>query len=109
MPESVISLGIGATVLPVEKMPAAIAKHIALLSRLRADHSMVRRMPQLGRIIEILRVSTANDFSAYKHGTMQRRVENALRFSVSRSRRLTDILRCSKTAKKSGKISSGIF
>lgn len=78
MPESVISLGIGATVLPVEKMPAAIAKHIALLSRLRADHSMVRRMPQLGRIIEILRVSTANDFSAYKHGTMQRRVEKRI-------------------------------
>lgn len=78
MPESVISLGIGATVLPVEEMPAAIAKHIALLSRLRADHSMVRRMPQLDRIIEILRVSTANDFSAYKHGTMQRRVEKRM-------------------------------
>ncbi|WP_323571601.1 MULTISPECIES: chemotaxis protein CheB [unclassified Rhizobium] len=78
MPESVISLGIGATVLPVEKMPAAIAKHIALLSRLRADHSMVRQMPQLGRIIEILRVSTANDFSAYKHGTLQRRVEKRI-------------------------------
>ncbi|WP_236776446.1 CheR family methyltransferase [Agrobacterium tumefaciens] len=78
MPESVISLGIGATVLPVEEMPAAIAKHIALLSRLRADHSMERRMPQLGRIIEILRVSTANDFSAYKHGTMQRRVEKRM-------------------------------
>ncbi len=78
MPESVISLGIGATVLPVEEMPAAIAKHIALLSRLGADHSMVRRMPQLGRIIELLRVSTANDFSAYKHGTMQRRVEKRM-------------------------------
>ncbi|MDP9562004.1 UNVERIFIED_ORG: two-component system CheB/CheR fusion protein [Rhizobium nepotum] len=78
MPESVISLGIGATVLPVEEMPAAIAKHIALLSRLRADHSMERRMPQLDRIIEILRVSTANDFSAYKHGTMQRRVEKRM-------------------------------
>ncbi len=78
MPESVISLGIGATVLPVEEMPAAIATHIALLSRLRADHSMERRMPQLGRIIEILRVSTANDFSAYKHGTMQRRVEKRM-------------------------------
>lgn len=78
MPESVISLGIGATVLPVEEMPAAIAKHIALLSRLRADHSIERRMPQLGRIIEILRVSTANDFSAYKHGTMQRRVEKRM-------------------------------
>ncbi|MDP9734919.1 UNVERIFIED_ORG: two-component system CheB/CheR fusion protein [Rhizobium sp. SORGH_AS260] len=78
MPESVISLGIGATVLPVAEMPAAIAKHIALLSRLRADHSMVRQMPQLDRIIEILRVSTANDFSAYKHGTMQRRVEKRI-------------------------------
>ncbi len=78
MPESVISLGIGATVLPVEEMPAAIATHIALLSRLRADHSMERRMPQLGRMIEILRVSTANDFSAYKHGTMQRRVEKRM-------------------------------
>ncbi|WCK66904.1 CheR family methyltransferase [Agrobacterium tumefaciens] len=78
MPESVISLGIGATVLPVEEMPAAIATHIALLSRLRADHSMERRMPQLDRIIEILRVSTTNDFSAYKHGTMQRRVEKRM-------------------------------
>jgi two-component system CheB/CheR fusion protein len=34
MPASVISLGIGATVLPVAEMPAAIFKYIALLSRL---------------------------------------------------------------------------
>ncbi|WP_421476103.1 CheR family methyltransferase [Agrobacterium tumefaciens] len=78
MPESVISLGIGASVLRVAEMPAAIAKHIELLSRLPTDHATQYRMPQLGQIIEILRVSTANDFSAYKSGTLQRRVEKRM-------------------------------
>ncbi|KJF72878.1 histidine kinase [Agrobacterium arsenijevicii] len=78
MPASVISLEIGATVLPVAEMPAAIFKHTTLLSRLPTAHSMQHRMPQLGQIIEILRVSTANDFSAYKHGTLQRRVEKRM-------------------------------
>lgn len=78
MPASVISLGIGATVLPIAEMPAAISRHIALLSRIPSDHSIDDRMSQLEQIIGILRVSTANDFSAYKHGTLQRRVEKRM-------------------------------
>ena len=81
MPRSAIMTGAVDLVLPVGKIPGALAKH---------QHKRVVGLPQVGLvrqdmpheclsgIIELLRTKTAHDFTLYKPGTLQRRIERRM-------------------------------
>ena len=82
MPRNAIATGMVDLVLPVREIPARIH---AYLERRRTDEDE-RVEPELAlpdqqairEILTVLRVRTGNDFSSYKPGTIQRRIERRL-------------------------------
>ena len=79
MPRSAVATGAVDHVLPVALIPAAILDHV----RRSADGSASQhRAPRhLSEIIELLRSKTAHDFTLYKTGTLQRRIERRMAMS----------------------------
>ena len=80
MPRSAIATGAVDHMLPVAHIPAAILDHV----RRSADGSAasLHRAPRhLPEIIALLRSKTAHDFTLYKTGTLQRRIERRMAMS----------------------------
>ncbi|WP_437353464.1 CheR family methyltransferase [Neorhizobium petrolearium] len=78
MHRNAIRSAIDAIVLPVARMPEAIANHVAV-GRSRPGVSVsADGMIPLTEIIDLLRTAGANDFSSYKRGILKRRVEKRL-------------------------------
>jgi two-component system, chemotaxis family, CheB/CheR fusion protein len=85
MPRSAILTGGVDLVLPVAEIPEALAKHLQKMPPKRA-----REAPQpleasrdwLPEVIQLLRTYTAHDFTLYKPGTLQRRIERRMALAL---------------------------
>ena len=81
MPRSAIMTGAVDLVLPVAKIPDALGRYHR---RMAMAHAPMDSVPQdrtpdwLPKIIELLRTKTAHDFTLYKPGTLQRRIERRM-------------------------------
>ena len=78
MPQSAIESAAVDAVLAVANMPAALARHAGGPN---VTASPMRAPPPndaLPQIIELLRTNTAHDFTLYKMGTLQRRIERRM-------------------------------
>lgn len=76
MPRNAIATGAVDLVLPVRKIPAAILEFVGRRTRHRGGVSPRSEAGEwLLEIIELLRSRTAYDFTPYKHGTLERRIE----------------------------------
>ncbi len=81
MPQSAILSGVVDLVLPVAKIPRALierGQRISLSPRETVSTPQESDEDRLPVIIELLRAKTAHDFSLYKRGTLQRRVERRM-------------------------------
>jgi two-component system, chemotaxis family, CheB/CheR fusion protein len=80
MPRNAINTGLVDYVLPVADMPAAIQAYFARVGEPRASaETLTQPDPEAMRdILTVLRVRTGHDFSSYKPGTIQRRVERRI-------------------------------
>lgn len=81
MPRSAISTGMVDQVLPVVKIPDALARYgQQSASTHPADASVANdtARDRLPEIIDLLRTRTAHDFTLYKPGTLQRRIERRM-------------------------------
>ncbi|HLY55266.1 MAG TPA: chemotaxis protein CheB, partial [Stellaceae bacterium] len=81
MPRSAIMTGAVDLVLPVAKIPEAIVKYDRRMARTRvAEGSASRDKPQasLSGVIALLRSRAGHDFTLYKPGTLQRRIERRM-------------------------------
>jgi two-component system CheB/CheR fusion protein len=79
MPRNAIATGAVDLVLPVAKIPAALVKHGRRAERAPAPDAVQNPAPdRLPGIIDLLRTKTAHDFTHYKPGTLQRRIERRM-------------------------------
>ncbi|TNM63605.1 CheR family methyltransferase [Aliirhizobium smilacinae] len=78
MPRSAIAAAAGAVVLPIVGIAEAIIGYLPSAANSPSGMLDRKKAELLPRIIELLRRSTPNDFSSYKHGTLQRRIEKRL-------------------------------
>jgi two-component system CheB/CheR fusion protein len=81
MPRSAIATGFVNVVLPAAKIAAALIEHVRQPMRLRRQNALIRAngTPDwLSEIIDLLRAKTAHDFTLYKEGTLQRRIERRM-------------------------------
>lgn len=103
MPRSAITTGVVDLVLPVAKIPDALVRYDPgmVVSRTKTDPSR-QDTPQgmLHTIIEYLRTNTAHDFTLYKLGTLQRRIERRMAMASIKAgdmHRYLEILRSDPT------------
>lgn len=86
MPTSAIQTGGVDQVLLVADIPDALLRFEQRIIRLRAHHAASGAPHDwLPDIIELLRTETIHDFSLYKRGTLQRRVERRMAMAVIRA------------------------
>ncbi len=78
MPQSAVDGGCADAVLPLAKMPAALAVFAKGLRPVPSRVPAPADEPALPKIIALLRANTAHDFTLYKMGTMQRRIERRM-------------------------------
>jgi two-component system, chemotaxis family, CheB/CheR fusion protein len=81
MPRSAITTGAVDLVLPVAKIPDALVKYDRRMALTRAHNGSLpqdRTQDWLPEIIDLLRRKTAHDFTLYKQGTVQRRIERRM-------------------------------
>jgi two-component system, chemotaxis family, CheB/CheR fusion protein len=81
MPRNAILTGAVDLVLPVAEIPGALVEYSRQTSRSRvSDRSLAQGESQewLAGIIELLREKTTHDFTLYKQGTLQRRIERRM-------------------------------
>jgi two-component system CheB/CheR fusion protein len=81
MPRSAIATGAVDLVLPVAKIPEALAKYQQRTALMRAQngaHPQTETHEWFPEIIDLLRTKTAHDFTLYKPGTLQRRIERRM-------------------------------
>ena len=78
MPQSAIASGVVDAVLTVAKIPAALAAHVRGLDATATTRPPAAPDHALPQIIELLRKKTAHDFTLYKMGTLQRRIERRM-------------------------------
>jgi two-component system CheB/CheR fusion protein len=81
MPRSAIMTGAVDLVLPVAKIGEALVKHgrRTAVTRTQGDSTPAgRARDRLPEIIDLLRTKTAHDFTLYKQGTLQRRIERRM-------------------------------
>ena len=86
MPRSAIKTGAVDLVLPAAEIPAAIVKYTRKVGRVRALNASAPRdkAPDwLPKIIDLLRTTTGHDFTLYKTGTLQRRIERRMAMAVN--------------------------
>ena len=79
MPRGVIATGAVDLVLPVARMPEALARYGGH-RYVRSDDSDSARLlgDALQKIIDLLRLKTSHDFALYKAGTLERRIERRM-------------------------------
>ena len=81
MPRSAILTGVVDLVLPVAKIPEALVKFHRRTPLARTRNALLPRDAErawLPTIIDLLRTKTAHDFTLYKPGTLQRRIERRM-------------------------------
>jgi two-component system CheB/CheR fusion protein len=82
MPRSAIATGAVDRVLPIAAMPEAIVEHGRRLAGMAdvpgSPHKNQSRLPE---VIDLLRTKTPHDFTLYKKGTLQRRIERRMAMS----------------------------
>jgi two-component system CheB/CheR fusion protein len=81
MPRSAIMTGAVDLVLPVDGIPGALARHGRRAGSIRQRNASAPQdtaQAWLPRIIDLLRTETAYDFTLYKPGTLQRRMERRM-------------------------------
>lgn len=82
MPRNAIQTGAVDLVLPVADMAAALDQYAKRLEQSPATATAppppVPVKDHLGEIIDLLRTRTVHDFTLYKHGTLQRRIERRM-------------------------------
>jgi two-component system CheB/CheR fusion protein len=81
MPRSAIATGAVDLVLAAAKIPEALAKYDRRMALTRAQNGSVpqdKALDWLPEIVELLRTKTAHDFTLYKQGTLQRRIERRM-------------------------------
>ncbi|HXQ52174.1 MAG TPA: chemotaxis protein CheB [Stellaceae bacterium] len=86
MPRSAIMTGAVDLVLPVAKMPGALAKYVRRKFGAGAPKGAPPRDPateRLNEIIDLLRTRAAHDFTLYKPGTLQRRIERRMALAAT--------------------------
>lgn len=99
MPRSAIMTGAVDLVLPVAKIPEALVKYGRRMALTRARNGSGRRdaaQDWVPEIIDLLRAKTAHDFTLYKPGTLQRRIERRMAMATIESDdmdRYLDLLR----------------
>lgn len=104
MPRSAIAQAAGADILPVASIADAILNAQNRCSRPPSRPRPAVTMAHLPEIIELLRSSTPNDFSSYKYGTLQRRIEKRLAMLDIREGEIEQymaVLRCSEEERQS--------
>ena len=93
MPRSAITTGAVDLVLPVAKIPRALATHGRQLN-LRVAPPRTQAADRLAEIIALLRMKTPHDFAPYKEGTLARRIERRMAMAaISDSGRYLELLR----------------
>ena len=103
MPRSAIITGAVDLVLPVANIPDALmdhGRHMVLKRTQAGSCSRDTAQDRLSEIIDLLRTKTAHDFSRYKRGTLQRRIERRMGLAAvdpGDMGRYLEILRSSKT------------
>ena len=99
MPQNAITTGVVDLVLPVAGIPQALIKYDRRMALARTQNGL---RPQgaahdwLPEIIDLLRTKTAHDFTLYKVGTLQRRIERRMAMAAIESDdidRYLDLLR----------------
>lgn len=81
MPRSAMETGSVDLVLPVAKMPDAIARFARGTPLAEAQGGPLPKagaQDRLPEIVELLRANTNHDFALYKHGTLERRIERRM-------------------------------
>jgi len=81
MPRNAIMTGVVDLVLPVAQIPDALRKYASGLagSPVRGAVGLQNQVEaRLQEVIELLRTKTPHDFTLYKHGTLQRRIERRM-------------------------------
>jgi two-component system, chemotaxis family, CheB/CheR fusion protein len=78
MPQSAAKSGVVDAVLTVAKMPAVLAAQVERLEFTAVPKGSVSTNDALPQIIDLLRKNTAHDFTLYKMGTLQRRIERRM-------------------------------
>jgi two-component system CheB/CheR fusion protein len=78
MPDNAIATDLVDMILPVGEIPAALVKHFRTgRNAVNAGMAETSR-PALTEIVELLRNETGHNFSLYKTGTLQRRIERRM-------------------------------
>jgi len=98
MPRSAIETGLVDRVLPVADIPGALISYDRWLRR---ETRFVRdgepasedNQALLRQIVELLRLNSAYDFTPYKHGTLQRRIERRMSMSAIEPKHMDQYLR----------------
>ena len=97
MPRSAIMTGAVDLVLPVAEIPGALAKYVARMfaaAGLKPGRSSDAAPERLSEIIGLLRQKASHDFTLYKPGTLQRRIERRMALaSITDSSRYLKLLR----------------
>jgi two-component system CheB/CheR fusion protein len=86
MPRSAITTGAVDLVLPVAKIPEALVKYDRRMAVARTHNGSPSEDGEqdcLPEIIDLLRTKTAHDFTLYKPGTLQRRIERRMALAVA--------------------------
>jgi two-component system, chemotaxis family, CheB/CheR fusion protein len=78
MPQSAMATGFVDAMLAMAKIPAALAAHIESWPTNFAAQSPADTNDILPQIIQLVRQNTAHDFTLYKMGTLQRRIERRM-------------------------------
>ncbi len=81
MPRSAITTGAVDLVLPVAEIPEALVKYDRRMALMRAQDGLppqTKAEDWLPEVIDLLRTKTAHDFTLYKPGTLQRRIERRM-------------------------------
>ena len=88
MPQNAIKTGAVDYVLPVEKMAAAFVKYSKRKETADMQGATLRKdtvKDWLPEVIKLLRTKTDHDFTLYKHGTLQRRIERRMGMATIRT------------------------
>lgn len=99
MPRNAIKTGAVDLVLPVARIPSALVKYWRRIGAGEAMSGFAEKdlgPDRLGEVIELLRARTAHDFSLYKRGTLQRRMERRMGLAamgIDDTERYVDMLR----------------
>ena len=88
MPRSAIMTGAVDRVLPVAEIPEALTEYRRKLTAAPAQGGLAKRAEAatgLAAILDLLRSSTPHDFTLYKPGTLQRRIERRMSMAPTKT------------------------